>query len=1011
MSFGRKFSFALLGLLLTSVPLHAQRSTGVVVGRVTDATSQQPLVGATVIVGERGALTDANGKFTIGAVPTGTQTARAILLGYKEETKQVTVSDGQVATVDFAMSEQAVQLAQLVVVGYGTQRAGAVTGAVKQVNSSEFNTGRVVSPEMLIQSKAAGVYIEDRNEPGAGMAIRIRGTTSVNAASDPLYVVDGVPMGTGSGGGLSAGRNAMNYLNPNDIESITVLKDAASASIYGANASNGVVLITTKRANRRTLGMEYTGSISGSQITRKPDMLNAAEFRTAVTQHSSNANQLANDNTNWFDLVTRNALGQEHNLAITSMGDNSDLRVSLGYLNQDGIIRGTTIDRLSAGVNFTQRLLDDNLNIRTSLKGSRVADQFTPGGVLSNAAQMGPTQPVYDPTSITGYANWPGNQFTSADNPLEILALGKDDGRTWRSVGNVQTEYRLPFFQQLKGVVNLGYDITKATREQFSPTLLHRELKGAGTHGRYYRRDETFQNGLFEGYLNYNAGIHSLPGTFDVTAGYSYSQGRGEYPSVTVTQLSSDALELNGIPGSAATPLPTMWVDENKLISFFGRANYNLKDRYILSASLRRDGSSRFGPGNAWGTFPSFSAAWRISEESFMKNNGLLDELKLRGSWGKVGNQSFANYQQYTTYTYSDATSQVWFDGQFVTTIRPNPADKNLRWEETKAYDAGFDFAIGRLNGSFDYYNKDTNGLIFTVPVAVGVNLSNFVTTNIGTMNNKGFEVSLSTKLLDGGRNGFNWTVDFNGSHNKNELTQITPFTTGVQRIETGDVAGGVGTKIQVLTPGVPVYSFYVYKHKMVNGKPLYQDVAGLDSNGKVTNTPDGSIKPEDLYEDLNGDGKVNDSDRRPFHDPAPKWILGHSSYLTYGKFDGAFTLRAYLGNYTYNNVASNLGAYAEVTRGSPYNLHRSVLETGFETPQYQSDYYIEDASFLRMDNISVGYNLTYRGQPMRIYGSVQNAFTMTGYSGVDPTAGLNGIDNNIYPRSRTFAGGVTVKF
>lgn len=1005
----RRFVIVLCTLIGVVTPLRAQ-TTGSVTGRVIDAASQQPLVGATVTVAERGAITANDGRFSITGVRPGSHTLRVTLIGYADGSRSVDVVAGRSVSVEVGLTAEAVELAELLVVGYGTQTAGSVTGSVKQVTSEEFNTGRIVSPELLIQSKVPGVQVVDNNEPGGGLSVRIRGTTSINAGSDPLYVVDGVPMGTGSGGGLSAGRNPLNFLNPNDIESVTVLKDAASASIYGANASNGVVLITTKRGSQRTLGLEYTGSVSGSQITRKPDMLSAEEFRTAVAQKSNNASQLQNANTDWFDLITRNGIGQEHNIAVSSVGSDNDLRASFGYLNQEGIISGTVVDRISASLNYTQRLLSDNLQLRTSLKGSRTGDDFTPGGVLSNAAQMGPTQPVHDPATKTGFYDWPGNQLTSADNPIAILALAKDRGTTWRSVGNIIAEYRMPFVPSLKAVANLGYDITKATRETFTPGVLHSQIKtGAG--GSFYRRDETFQNGLFETYLNYTAPLSRIPGSIDLTGGYSYNQGHGEYPALLVTGISTDLLELNGVPTSRNTPQPTLWIDDNKLISFFGRANYNLKDRYIFTASLRRDGSSRFGPGNEWGTFPSLSAAWRLSEESFLDGIEGLNDLKLRASWGRVGNQSFANYQQYTTYTLGDAQTQVWFDGAFVSTIRPNPADKNLKWEETTSYNVGLDFGFGRFDGAVDVYQKDTEGLIFTVPVAVGTNLSNYVTTNIGSMKNSGIELSLGTKLLDGGKEGFTWRADFNAAHNTNELTQITPYGSGAQRIERGDVAGGVGTKVQVLTPGQPINSFYVYKHKMEGGKPLYKDVTGLDSQGKINNKPDGSIKAEDLYEDLNGDGKVNDEDRRPFRDPAPKWILGTSSYMTYGNFDASFTMRAYLGNYTYNNIASNLGVYAELTRGSPYNLHRSVLETGFETPQYQSDYYVEDASFLRMDNVTVGYSLTYRGQPMRLFGTVQNAFTMTGYSGVDPTAGLNGIDNNIYPRSRTFAAGLNVRF
>lgn len=998
MALGRRLVFAFLAVFALTSGLQAQGTTGTIAGRVIDASTSQPVAGASVSVGNRTVITGVDGRFALTGVGVGAQTVRIQRVGYQEVVRSVSVAAAQSVAVDVALTPQALALSELVVIGYGEQRARAITGSVARVDAEEFNTGRIVSPEELIQGKVAGVQVVDNNEPGGGLSIRIRGATSINASSDPLIVIDGLPVGS-SGGGLSGGRNPLNFLNPNDIETVTVLKDAAAAAIYGANAANGVVLIETK-SGRRGLGIEYSGSVSGSRIDRRPDMLNAAEFRAAVQQHGEkNVGQLQTANTDWFDLVDRAAMGQEHNIAFSNAGERSNLRLSLGFLDQQGVLEGTSVERLSAGLNYDQSFFEDRLTLRSSLKGGRTFDQFTPGGVLSNATQMGPTQPVNDPTSPTGFYEWPGNQLTSADNPLAILALASDKATTYRSLGSLNLGYRLPFLQAVTANLDVGYDVTKATRESFTPSVLHSQLK-TGTGGTAYRRDDSFQSGVLATYLNYVAPLAVLPGRIDATAGYSYSQSHGEYPWRLAMGLSTDLLRENGIP-SARTIQNDLWIEDNKLISFFGRANYNLNDRYMLSATLRRDGSSRFGPGNAWGTFPSVSAAWRISEEPFARGFAGLDDLKLRASWGKTGNQSFANYQQYTTYTFGDAQSQIFFGDQFVNTIRPNAADPNIKWEETSAYNLGVDYAFGngRFSGAIDVYQKDTDDLIFTVPIAAGTNLSNFVTTNIGSMRNNGIEFSLSADVLGREQRGLNWTANFTAGHNTNELVTINPFGGESQRILTGGVSGGVGTMIQVLTPGQPINSFYVYKHKLENGKPVYRDVNGDDN-----------INEQDLYEDLNGDGNINVDDRRELHDPAPKWILGHSSYLSLNKLDLSFTLRAYLGNYVYNNVASNLGAYAEVTRGSPYNLHRSVLETGFVQPQYLSDYYVEDASFLRMDNITLGYSLSYGGQPMRLFATIQNAFTLTGYSGVDPTAGLNGLDNNIYPRARTFAAGLNVR-
>jgi iron complex outermembrane receptor protein len=771
-----------------------------------------------------------------------------------------------------------------------------------------------------------------------------------------------------------------------------------------------VILIQTKTGRRGTQ-FEYTGSMSSSSVTRLPNMLNAAQFRAAVQQYApQNVGQLKNDNTDWFSLIDRTAYGQEHNLAVSGASDNMTWRLSGGVLDQDGIIRGTTTQRVSLGLNLQQRLFKDRLDVRTSIRGSRAKDLFTPGGVLSNAAQFGPTQPVFDESTATGYYDWPGNTLQSPDNPVAILNLASDRGTTYRSIGNVQAGYRLPFLEALRANVNLGYDVTRTDRQQFSPSVLHSEQK-TGQQGRDYRANQSHTITTFESYLDYGA-PKAGPGALDLTGGYSYSWSHAEYPWYQATGLSTDLLGGNGVT-SARTVQNFQDIQESRLISFFGRVNYNINDRYLAAASVRRDGSSRFGPSHEWGIFPSLSLGWRISQEPFMGGSKLFSDLKLRGSVARTGNQAFGNYQQYAAYVLGDAQTQVQFGNQFIPTIRPSAVDPNIRWEKTHSYNVGLDFGLmnQRVTGAIDWYIKSTHDLIFTVPVAAGTNLSNFVTTNIGSMKNRGIELSLSARLLEAGKRGLGWTADFTASHNTNELTSINPFAGNAQRILVGNVAGGVGTLIQTLQPGSPINSFYVYQHKRgADGKPVYADTDG-----------DGTIEDIELYENLHVDTDangaplanqvINQDDRAPFHDPAPKWMLGHSSYLTYGNLDLSFTLRSYLGNYVYNNVASNLGTYSEVTRASPFNLHASVLETGFKTPQYLSDYYVEKASFLRMDNITLAYTFSYRNQPLRVFGTVQNAFTITGYSGVDPTAGLIGIDNNIYPRSRTFTGGLSLRF
>jgi len=999
----KRLVFALAAILAVSQTQSLASQETAIRGRVTDSTTHAALAGVQVSFGRRSALTLADGRFVLSGLTPGSDTLKVRSLGYTPMTRVLSVAAGQTITADFVMVAQAVSLSEIIVTGYGQQTAGNITGAVTSVSSEEFNTGRIISPAQLIASKVPGVQVVDNNEPGGGLTLRIRGATSVNASSDPLYVIDGMPVGDGAGGGLSTtGRDALNFLNPEDIQSITVLRDASAAAIYGANAANGVVIITTKSRTgvQGQFGthVEYTANFSSSSVDRLPTMLNAEQFRAAVQQYApQNVSQLGNANTNWFDLTTGSAMGQEHNFSLTNTQEKSFVRLSLGYLNQDGVVDGTKAERVTLSANYQQLLFKDRLNLRANLKGAQSTDWFTPGGVLSNAAQMGPTQPVYDESSTNGYYEWPGNKLQSADNPVAILGLATDQGTTYRSLGNVRAEYQMPFLEALTANVNLGYDVTKVDRATFTPRTLHSQTK-SGTYGTDYRTEPSENNTVLETYLNYAAPARILPGTIDAAAGYSYSKSYAEYPWYQATGLTTDVLEGNGVT-SATTEQNGMDVQESKLISFFGRINYNISDKYLLSLSLRRDGSSRFGQDNAWGTFPSVSVGWRLSEESLFRGIDWLSDLKLRGSWAKTGNQAFANYQQYSSYRFGDNQSTVQFGNQFIPTIRPSAVDPNIKWEETSAWNVGLDFGFSnqRLTGSLDWYTKNTDDLIFTIPVAAGTNLSNFVTTNIGSMKNTGVELALSWLVAEGKGGGLGWTATLAATHNTNELTSIAG---SVQEILVGGIAGGVGSTIQVLQPGVPINSFFTLEHKMKDGKPVYEDVNG-----------DHTINDQDLYVDRNGDGIINVDDRRPLHDPAPKWTFGMSNYMTYGRFGLNFTLRAYQGNYVYNNVASNLGTYIELTRGAPYNLHSSVLETNFATPQYQSDWYVEDASFLRMDNITLDYRFNVGSQPWRAFGTLQNAFTITGYSGVDPTAGLNGIDNNIYPRARTFTAGLSLRF
>ena len=1000
MSVARRLSIwmiAAVAILLTAYShVSAQGQTGSITGVVVDSASRQPLAGVTVIVGDVRTRTAPDGGFTMTGINAGDRTVRAIFIGYAATTRTVNVATGATARITIEMAARAVALSEMVVTGYGQQRAASLTGSVQSVSSDEFNAGRVVSPEQLIAGKVPGVQIVDTGEPGGGISIRIRGGSSVTSSNEPLFVVDGVPLVVG--GGLSAGRNPLNFLNPSDIENITVLKDASATAIFGSRGANGVIMIETKRGKQGS-HMSYTGSISSSQVAKTADILSVDQFRTAVAANApANVAKLGNTTTDWTDLIEQSAMGQEHNLAFSGGAGTGRYRISAGYLDQKGVIEASKTRRMSGAVNYDQNLFRDRLSIRANLKGSRTDDRFTPGGVVGSAYAFAPTQPVTDPTGANGgFYEWPDP--LSPTNPVALLTLNSDKGRTDRSVGDIEAKYQIPAIQDLFATLRLGYDVIDVERNIFSPG----NLRPTGGGARIEKRNNSFSSPLLDTFLNYARPLGGTNSNLDLTAGYSWQQTHADNSSFVASGLASDLLGPNGVPTANKTET-FLDIQESKLASFFARMNYSMNDTYFVTLAVRKDGSSRFGEDHQWGTFPSAAVAWRIGNQSVLDMVPGLSELKFRASWGQNGNQEFGNYRAFSDYVIGDAFSQAQFGNSYISTIRPSAADPGIKWEQTTSTNLGFDYGFlqNRVNGSIDYYWKKTDDLIFNVPVAAGTNLSNFVTTNIGSLKNQGLELNLNAQVLQAGKNGLNWNTNWNASTNANKLVRVNSVGTGDEKIQVGGIAGGVGVNIEVLQPGHPINSFFVYRHKMENGLPIYKD----------TNN-DGAINENDLYIDQNGDGHINQDDRVAFHSPAPKWILGHTSYATWRDLDFGFTLRANLGNYVYNNVASNQGYYSALRGATPNNLHASVLKTNFVDPQYFSDYYVEDASFLRLDNVSIGYTLHSMRVPegTRIFGTAQNLFTITKYSGVDPLAGINGIDNNIYPRARTFTAGVTVGF
>ncbi len=990
---------ALVALAVSAGQLQAQ--TGTVSGRILDATTLAAVQDVEIAVAGRTVASDPDGRFVITNVPAGDYTLTASRLGYRDVEQPITVVVGQTSTVDIFMVPAPVGLEEIVAIGYGEETKKDLTGVVEEVPREAFNPGRIVSAEELIQAKVANVQVteDNRGEPGGGISIRIRGATSITATNEPLYVIDGVPVPPG--GGLSAGRNPLNFLNPDDIESFTVLKDASATAIYGSQGANGVVIITTRSGAGVATGgaqVTYTGNFSGSNVSSRTDIMNASQFRQTVqTEAPDVLPVLGSANTNWLEAVEQSAFGQEHTIAVAGATPKLNYRLSLGYLNQQGVVRASKNERLSLSFAYNQMLFNDRLRLAANILGARNEDQFTPGGVIGSANNFAPTQPIEDPDSPYG-GFWEWDDPLGPNNPVGQINLLYDRGTTYRSIGNATGEYFFPFLDGLSWTNRLSYQVTNSERRTFAPSISKGEAE-SGNQGTVTRSNPTEFNYNVESFATYarNWERHA----FDVTGGFAWWNWRTESPSFLAQQLSSDLLGPNGIP-AANLERTFLTVDEFRLASWFARANYTFRDRYLLTATVRADGSSKFGEDNRWATFPSVAAAWRISEEGFMDGAGWLSDLKLRLSYGENGNQGFASYQQFKDYRFGDPLSQAQFGDEFVSTIRPSAADPNVKWEKTGAWNLGIDYGFwnNRLSGAIELYTNKTSDMILQVPVAAGTNLSNFVTTNIGSMRNKGFELTANALIFEGAGDRFSWLANFNFGYNNNELTEINPFFAGAQEIPDGLISGGVGSFIQVHTPGEPIRSFNVYRHiRDSSGNPIYEDI-----------NDDGVINEQDLYVDLNDDGIINQDDRAPYKDPAPDWIIGHTSIMRWKKFDASFTLLAQVGNYVYNNVASSTGFYDNLRDSSaPNNLHMSVLDNNFDRPQYFSDVYVENAGFLRMQNIQIGYTF---GRPrMRLYAVVQNAFTITGYSGVDPTSGINGIDNNLYPQVRTFTAGLTIGF
>jgi iron complex outermembrane receptor protein len=971
----------LLVMMFGLLPAYAQQAVS---GTVTNADDGSPMPGVAVLVkgGTTGGYTDDNGKFSL-QVPSG---EAVLIFRYFGFTSQEVAVAGR-STVDVALVEEAVTLGETVLIGYGTQKKKDLTGAVVAVTSKDFIQGNVATPEQLINGKVAGVQITPNGgAPGAGSRIRIRGGASLNASNDPLIVIDGVPVDNGS---ISGAANPLSLINPNDIESFNILKDASATAIYGSRASNGVIIITTKkgRAGDR-LRVNFGSVFSSATKTGTVDVLSAEEFRAVVNERGSAAQQalMGQASTDWQELIYRNAMSQDLNLSLSGSIKNVPLRASVGYLNQNGILLNSNMKRTSASLGLSPRLLDEHLSIDINLKGSLVQNQFADQGAIGSAIVFDPTQPVNAENTFGGYFEWldpaTGNPNTLAPrNPLGLLETRTDESNVLRSIGNLQLDYRFHFLEDLRANLNLGYDVSDASGSRLVPANVASAFARGGVDASY---EQQRINTTLEFFLNYIKELKALSSRVDLMAGYSYQDFIRE---------SSD-IDLN-LRTPADTFTNSYFKTQNTLISFFGRLNYSLKDRYLLTVTLREDGSSRFAPENRWGLFPSLALAWKVKEESFLRNVEAVSDFKVRLGYGVTGQQDvLSDYPYLARYTPSEDNAQYQLGNTFYTTLRPEGYDANIKWEETETWNAGIDlgFASNRITASVDYYFKRTKDLLSVIPVPAGSNLTNQILTNVGNIENQGVELALNVAPIR--NDDVSLDIGLNLTYNENTITNLTRGPSeDFQGVLVGGIAGGVGNTIQIHTVGFPVSSFYVYRQIYdENGKPL-----------------------EGLYEDINGDGQITLDDRYRYQSPNPQYFLGATAQLQVKDFSFSCVFRSNIGNYVYNNIHSNNGVYRSVTNASNFlsNMSPSVLETGFSNNQYFSDLYIENASFLRMDNAVLGYtfdNLLNGKMRLQLSAIGQNLFVWTNYSGLDPEIG-SGIDNNIYPTPRTLSLGLNLTY
>ena len=968
----------LLLLLMLPLGLLAQNTLK---GVVLDGSSKQTLPGVNVLVAgtTNGVTTDFDGNFTLTNIKKGDRIVFSYI-GFKDET--ITYENQN--TITITLQEDQKELKDVVVIGYGTVKKKDATGSVTSITSSDFNKGANVTVDNLLTGKVAGVTINSNGgSPGSVPTIRIRGGSSLLANNDPLVVLDGLPMDS----------RVLATLNPSDVESFTILKDASATAIYGTRASNGVIIITTKKGSKE-LQVDYNVQYGTGKKVNKIDVLSADQFRQVVNNlypvgpsvPNSAFNQgvrdkMGNANTDWQEEIYRRTDYIDNNLSIK--GNFLGLiptRLTIANTYQEGIRLTDYMNRNNVSLNLSPSFFGNHLKTRMSLNYTNTNRRNAPG-VEGGAIAMDPTQPVYDPTSpFDGFFEFRDgptiNDFApiAVANPVAQLLQTNNRSENYKLFGNFEVDYKFHFLPELRWVTNLGYDRDAGNSRNFTPiTARTSPIRQNALIGNNSYSDGVSTNKLIDSYLVYNKTFNDL--TFDVTGGYSYQIFEG-YGYTTRNQNNAD-----DIPQSTVN-------DDIVYVGFFGRTNLTYKDKYLLTLSYRRDGTSRFSDSNRWGNFPAASLAWKLKED-FFKENKIISELKLRAGWGVTGQQDIgAGLFYLPQYYLGDQNSQYAFDSNYFNVAQPGGFNPNLKWEETTTYNAGVDFGIkdNRLNGSLDFFYKVSDDLFQVAPFADGSNFTNEGPQNIGSMSVKGFELNINYDVLK--QENLNWNVNFNASKFERRIDEIA----GGVPIFVGNI--GIGTESQIMQEGFTPNSFYVFKQLYNNdGSPI-----------------------EGAFADLNGDGLVNNSDRYIYKNIDPDLVLGFSTSFNYKNFDLGFNLRASFGNRILNVVKSRSSYYNQILNGELQNLPSSVLDYNFNTPgvgQILSDLFVENGSFLRMDYATFGYTFPkwLEGKAsLRLFTGVQNPFIITKYSGLDPEF-TGGNDQTIYPRQRQILFGANVKF